>query len=230
MDTLPGNNAVRDCEVLLLTVIVDRGGGSRVLRVAREAGISGGTILLGHGTYGRGGLEWFDDYESRKEIVLMIGYADILMAGIDRISRVMRLDRPNHGIAFTMPVASLTGSTSCHIGPGTREGESDMKRQAIFAIVDKGYAETVVEAAEKAGARGATVVNARGAGIHETARLFSMEIEPEKEIVLILAETALCGAITDAVQAAIGLDEPGRGILFSLDVRQAYGLVGQQTD
>ena len=105
-----------------------------------------------------------------------------------------------------------------------------MKRQAIFAIVDKGYAETVVEAAEKAGARGATVVNARGAGIHETARLFSMEIEPEKEIVLILAETALCGAITDAVQAAIGLDEPGRGILFSLDVRQAHGSVGQQTD
>jgi hypothetical protein len=90
---------------LLLTVIVDRGSGSRVLRVRARGRHIRSTILLGHGTYWRGGLEWFDDYESRKEIVLMIGYRGHLMAGIDRISRVMRLDRPNHGIAFTMRVA-----------------------------------------------------------------------------------------------------------------------------
>lgn len=217
-------------ELLLSTVIVNRGSGSKVLRLARNAGISGGTIVLGHGTYGRQGLEWFDEYESRKEIVLMIGSSGALDVGMARIVQALRLDRPNHGIAFSMPVASMLGSTTCHMGATPPEGAEEMKRQAIFAIVDKGVAETVVEAAEQAGARGATIINARGAGIHETARLFSMDIEPEKEIVLILADIRLCGAISEAVRKAADLDEPGRGILFSLDVRQAYGLVGQQTD
>ncbi len=217
-------------ELLLSTVIVNRGNGSKVLRLARNAGISGGTILLGHGTYSHRDLEWFDDYESRKEIVLMIGAAGVLDAGMGRIVQSLRLDRPNHGIAFSMSVASMLGSTTCHMGPTPPEGAEEMKRQAIFAIVDKGMAEIVVEAAEQAGARGATVINARGAGIHETSRLFSMDIEPEKEIVLILAEMSLCGEISEAVRKAANLDEPGSGILFSLDVRQAYGLVGQQSD
>ena len=98
--------------------------------------------------------------------------------------------------------------------------------QAIFVIVDKGLAESAVEAAEAAGARGATILNARGAGVHETSRLFSMEIEPEREIVLVLSDAASCPAIAQAVRDALRMDEPGRGFLFVVDVRETVGLFG----
>ena len=97
-------------------------------------------------------------------------------------------------------------------------------QQAIFVVVDKGLAELVVKAAEKAGARGATVINGRGAGIHETSKLFSMEIEPEKEIVLIIAKREFVDSITSSINNAVNLDEPGRGILFIVDIQKAYGL------
>ena len=96
---------------------------------------------------------------------------------------------------------------------------------AITTIVEKGNAELVIDAATKAGAKGGTIINARGSGIHETKKLFNMDIEPEKEMVLILVEVEKTDAIVEAIRAGAGLDEPGRGILFVQEVGQAYGIV-----
>lgn len=97
-------------------------------------------------------------------------------------------------------------------------------QQAIFVVVDKGFAELVVSAAEGAGARGATVINGRGAGVHETSKLFSMEIEPEKEIVLIIAKVEFVDAIAMAINDAAKMNEPGNGILFVVDIKKSHGL------
>ena len=56
----------------------------------------------------------------------------------------------------------------------------------IVSVVRKGWGSTVLDASVKAGARGGTVLNGRGAGIHEQEKIFGMSIEPEKEIVLTL--------------------------------------------
>lgn len=56
-----------------------------------------------------------------------------------------------------------------------------------------------MEAAASAGARGGTIINARGSGIHETNRLFSMQIEPEKEMVVILSENDLVDPIISSI-------------------------------
>jgi len=99
-----------------------------------------------------------------------------------------------------------------------------MTHSAIYTIVDKGKAEAVIEAAAKAGARGGTIINARGSGIHETERLFHMEIEPEKEIALIVAKNENLDPIIESIRKELALDEPGNGILFVQDVKRTYGL------
>lgn len=96
--------------------------------------------------------------------------------------------------------------------------------QAIYSIVDRGRAQAVIEAAERAGSRGGTVINARGSGIHETSKLFSMEIEPEKEIVLIVAQTEKTSGIVAAIREELGIDEPGKGIVFVQDIGEVFGL------
>ena len=95
---------------------------------------------------------------------------------------------------------------------------------AIFTIVDRGMGETVVEAAEKAGSRGATIIHARGSGIHENSKLFSMVVEPEKDIVLILAEQSLTEGIVASIRETLKIDKPGHGIIFVLDINKTYGL------
>ena len=68
------------------------------------------------------------------------------------------------------------------------------------------------------------MINARGSGIHETATVFSMQIEPEKEVVLILSKAEATEAICAAVRERCKIDEPGKGIIFVLDVRDTIGL------
>ncbi len=62
----------------------------------------------------------------------------------------------------------------------TNGGAKNTMYDAIFVVVDKGKAEFVVEAANEAGAKGGTIIHARGAGEYEIEKIFSMEIEPEK--------------------------------------------------
>ena len=95
---------------------------------------------------------------------------------------------------------------------------------AVFVIVDLGKAEPVMDAATKAGARGGTVIKARGAGRHEISKLFSMDIEPEKEVVLILSESSQTEQIVTSVRDSLKIDKPGNGIIFCLDVNRTYGL------
>lgn len=93
-----------------------------------------------------------------------------------------------------------------------------------LAIVDRVKAEDVIDAATKAGSKGGTIINGRGSGIHETKKLFLMDIEPEKEIVIILSEVDLTEAIVSSIRTHLRIDEPGNGIIFVQDVNKTYGI------
>jgi len=56
----------------LLVVIVNFGLGSKVLKIAKQEGIGGGTIVIGKGTHRQPILEFLELAETRKEIVMMI--------------------------------------------------------------------------------------------------------------------------------------------------------------
>ena len=95
---------------------------------------------------------------------------------------------------------------------------------AIYTIVEKGNADDVIEAAEKAGSRGGTVMHARGLGSEEARKVFNMLIEPEKEIVLIISEEAKTKDIVESIRKETGIEEQGKGIIFITNVAQTYGL------
>lgn len=67
-------------------------------------------------------------------------------------------------------------------------------------------------------------MGARGSGIHETSKLFSMDIEPEKEIVLILSETDMTDAIVSSIRTQLKIDDPGKGIIYIQNVNKVYGI------
>jgi len=209
----------------LICVIVNCGHGSKVLKTARHYGVNGGTIFLGRGTVHSRLLEFLSLYDVRKEIVLMAAESSVAQNAMEKLNEEMHFDKPHHGIAFSMPITRIIGSRCINCESTTVRGENDMDMyNVIFSIVDKGKAEEVIEAAEKAGSAGGTIINARGAGVHETSKLFSMEIEPEKEIVLILAERDSADRIADAIKDRLRIDEPGNGIIFIQEVNKTYGL------
>ena len=93
----------------------------------------------------------------------------------------------------------------------------------IVTILKKGMARSAVQAAKKAGARGATVMLGRGTGIHER-RFLGIQWNPEKEVILILVPDEQVETILDALVAAGKLDKPGTGIGFVLDTKRIGGI------
>lgn len=207
----------------LICVIVNDGHGSKILKIAKRHGVHGGTIFLGKGTVKSRLLEFLSLYDVRKEIVWMAAERKTAFDALAKLDAEVHFDKPHHGIAFTVPIEGVMGTRCINCGNNIERGVNIMHK-VIFTVVDKGRAEEVIEAAVKAGSRGGTIISARGSGIHETSKLFSMEIEPEKEIVMILAETAATDTIASAIKDRLKIDEPGNGIIFIQDVGQVYGI------
>ncbi|GAB6179857.1 P-II family nitrogen regulator [Desulfotomaculum defluvii] len=210
----------------LLCVIVNYGLGSKVIKTAKENGISGCTVFLGKGTIKSHILELLGLNDTRKEIVFMITDSNSSHEAFKALNKKFKFEKHNHGIVFSTSVSNLLGVRNCIYEKNTESrGVEDTMYNAIFTVVDRGKAEQVIDAAVSAGSKGGTIINARGSGIHETNMLFSMVIEPEKEIVMILSEKNLTDAIVLSIRDALKIDEPGMGIMFILDINKAYGLV-----
>ena len=96
--------------------------------------------------------------------------------------------------------------------------------EVIICIVNAGFSEAVMDAARDFGARGGTVLRARGTANVEAEKLFQISVQPEKEMVMILVETKLRDDILHALYRAVGLNTPGQGIAFSLPVDSVVGL------
>ncbi len=96
--------------------------------------------------------------------------------------------------------------------------------ELIICIVNAGFSETVMTAAKVCGARGGTVINARGTANAEAEKFFRITVQPEKEIVMILVPTEIRDAVLHAVYEQAGLNTAGQGISFSMPVTHAVGL------
>ncbi len=218
-------NSVKCKKFELLYVIVNRGMASKIIKQAKTQGVTGGTVFLGKGTIRNRLLAFLELNESRKEIVLIAAEQKVAKRAIASISQKFRFDKPNHGIAFSIPITEVLGSDPLECDePVEQEGDENTMYQSIIVIVDRGKAEAVIDAATRAGSMGGTIMNARGSGIHETSTLFSMEIEPEKEIVLIISERHLTGEITSTIREDLEIDQPGNGIIFVQNVAEVHGL------
>lgn len=211
-------------EYELIYVIVNNGYGSKVLKYSREHGITGGTIFLGKGTIKNRILELLDLCEMRKEIIMMLAEKKLAYTVMEELNNRFHFDKPNHGITFSIPVKGFLGVNGVNSKINENLGEENIMYNSIFTVVDKGNAELVIDAANKAGARGGTIINARGAGTHETTRVFSMDIEPEKEIVLILSDINSTQEIVDAINLELRIEEPGNGIIMIQNVSKTYGI------
>lgn len=106
----------------------------------------------------------------------------------------------------------------------------EYNHEAIFCIVNSGYSETVMDAAKKLGARGGTVINARGTANKDAETFFGISIQPEKEIVMILVPSELKDDILHAIYKEAGLDSAGQGIAFALPVDAVVGLSTQKDE
>lgn len=218
-------NLINGSSFELIYVIVDQGMASKILHTAKKHGIPGGTIFRGRGTINNSLLNFLSIYDEKKEIILMGTDSNTAEEVLFELNKKFQFEKANKGIIFTSLLNEIVGSVSYKSKEAIEEREVDKPMyQNIITIVDRGKAEDVIEAAKAAGSKGGTIINGRGSGIHETSKLFNMEIEPEKEIVMILSKKDTTEDIVNTIREKLDIGKPAHGIIFVQDISKTYGV------
>jgi nitrogen regulatory protein PII len=102
-----------------------------------------------------------------------------------------------------------------------------MRFKVIFASVKTEISDKIIDVGKKSGATGATIITARGTGIHEAKTFFGLSLEAQTDIILFLVEEHIVQDIMDAIGAAGEFSKPGTGIAFSVPVEHVIGLDSQ---
>ncbi|MBL4608992.1 MAG: P-II family nitrogen regulator [Pseudomonadales bacterium] len=104
-----------------------------------------------------------------------------------------------------------------------------MHFKLILAFIEDSKTNAIMDAARKAGATGATVINnARGEGLTRSKTFFGMSLESQRDVLMFLVEEHLCKKILEKIAKVGQFDErPGSGIAIQLDVEDAIGVQHQ---
>ena len=96
--------------------------------------------------------------------------------------------------------------------------------EVVFAIVNSGYAEDVMDIAREQGVRGGTILNARGVLKEEAAAFFGITLHQDKEILMMVVEKSIRDNVLNAIYKEMGMAKKAKGIAFSLPVSDVAGL------
>jgi nitrogen regulatory protein PII len=173
---------------------------------------------------------------------------------IQEVRRALGPRSAGAGIAFSVPLAGVTariftmfeeaaqdasaqgaGAEMQDVraagdkGSSTQEEDRGMKaieinNGMIISILNRGNSEAFMIKARKAGARGGTVISARGISQEVMKKFFGISVQDEKEIIIILADKDMVVPIMDAVKSDFGPSSKAAGVIFSLPVDRVMSL------
>lgn len=104
-----------------------------------------------------------------------------------------------------------------------------MHFKLIVAFVEDDKTDLVLATAREYGAKGATVINnARGEGMKQSKTFFGLNLETQRDVLLMLVEEHLSRHILEKIASVAEFDnKPGTGIAFQIDVEDAIGVTRQ---
>lgn len=222
--------------IKLLITIVNRDKGQVAVDLLAKEGIHRHYIALGRGTAKTVMLSLLGIGDSAKDIVFTLLPQDKLQHTMHRLQRAFHMHTPGSGIAFTLSLSSVANCPLLPLLLGNHQNEShiDVEKEypmgkeetsfdLIVSIVENDTADDIMDIARGAGAPGGTVIHVRGAGTKYAEKFYGITIQPEKEMIFILAKHETKKAIMEAMQSAIEATAKGRGVVFSIAASDVTG-------
>lgn len=226
--------------LLLLVTIISRNQGAYFTDTFSKHGASLSISMFAHSMPPADIISFLgNESTTKKDLVLTIVRKDEVKEYLDIIKKRFSISKASKGIAFTLPVSSVSGIVVYKYLSDYNKEERTMSKEEnkeeiiqnkendfelIMAIVNKGLTDLVMEAARKKGARGGTISVARGTGNSELAKYYGVVIQPEKEIVYIVVKKEIKDDVMKAIYDEAGLDSKGQGIIISLPISDTVGL------
>ncbi|MBQ9412551.1 MAG: P-II family nitrogen regulator [Oscillospiraceae bacterium] len=197
----------------------------------QNLGVAVNLIALGHGTASGAVLNYFGLESSEKAICFAVVTLDCWKTVKRGLRRQLRIDVPGVGVAFIVPLSSIGGRRELAFltqGQEFEKGEESTLQgtnyELLVVISNLGFTELVMDAAREVGARGGTVIHARGTGMEGADKFLGISLAPEKDITFIVTRTVHKNEIMYAIMRRAGMDTKAKSIIFSLPVTDTAGL------
>lgn len=157
-------------------------------------------------------------------------------AAFEDLSRTLRMKKKGRGVAITVPVtgiqerilALLNEEVSEKIKNTLEKEVKKMKEETSYAMivasVRSGYSEDVIEAAQKAGAQGGSVIRGRRCGTEAMVQFLGISMQEEQEFVMIVVPKEKKSSVMKSIGEACGLRTEAHGLLLSVPVDEVLGL------
>lgn len=186
-----------------------------VWQAAKDAGSPGGTIIPGKGSASNNVLSILGFGDTPKDIILTVVPESIEQAVRNAIQEECLNKTVHRGAMFSLDVPCFIKSGSKSNSYMEENSMSNDSFQMIVTIVNKGFAEDAMAAARKAGASGGTILNGRGTAKEGDEKFFGVEIVPEKEMLIILADSKKARDIIASIKEIDSFSKDGSGIIFT---------------
>ncbi len=223
-------------QIRVLFGIVEHGAGKAMADRLQRGGVSCSLGIPGHGTAAMSMMSFLGLGSREKDVIVSLGR----QSAVERCARelinnlgspvkgkgIMLLLSANAASRLFAVMLSLNAEEEDAESAGQTPGkENDLKDEyshsLILISVNQGYTDAVMQTARRAGATGGTIIRARLFHEEKTALALGMNLQGEREIVIILAPTATRDAIMDEVNRECGLRTEAQGIVCSLPVERA---------
>ena len=214
-----------------LLTIVERGKGRRLIGFLNSHQVNFHLEFTGQGTATSEMLDVLGLNTKEKDVIISMGtrkavrsLTGAIDAGLWEISRSrglmmqLRLTAVNNLIS----AALIQGAEEINATENEEKMVNEFDHSLLLIAVKQGYTEVVMQTARKAGATGGTVIRSRMIGTEHFEDNYGIRIDPEKEIIAILAPNSLRNAILDAVNTEHGVRSPAQAILCALPVDKAF--------
>lgn len=193
-----------------LMAIVRKGEAQKLMKAAREKGAPGGSVISARGTASNAILAALGLGDTSREVLISV----VEREKLDDILAAVRSVKAS-GIALVIDALR---------GLDEEDLKMDGQYEMIQVISQDGYSEDIMAVARKAGAKGGTVINARGTSTEQDIRFFGAPLVPEKEVLMIVMEKSKADAVKKAISSMEILRKKGMGIMFSIPVKDFINL------
>ena len=229
---MPFGDPHNSIAISLVWVIVDRDCIEKVLSVVEKQRSFFNLASLGKGTANSRILSYFGIGQSDKTVLFCIMPSLVAAETMQHLNEKLELSKPGHGIAFCTEVREGCYHKLVQFEAGQNGGETveqTAMHDLILLVVNRGYTEEVMDVARRAGATGGTVLHARGCGLVGAEKFFGVTIQPEKEVIMMVAGKDVSCGIMGAVAAEAGPGTDASAISFSVPLSGVFGL-GENID
>ena len=215
----------------MMTTIVDRKIAGSYAQLYQENDLHVMFLSLGYGTVSNDTMDMLGLESKEKTVVTAIIEEEKWLTVKKQLEKVLKIDAPGGGVAFTVPLSSIGGRKALQFlienDRYEKKEESTLKNtdhDLIVVISELGYTNLIMDAARKAGAYGGTVIHAKGTGMATAEKFMGVSLAQEKELIYIVVKTEQKNPIMQAIMEEAGLNTKAKAICFSLPVTDTAGL------